>query len=331
MMKKKGKIEKNTPLAQEFTPAQERYVNPFTDFGFKKLFGSEVSKDLLISFLNEILPNQKIATLTYKKTEHLGATDVDRKVIYDLYCENDGGEKFIVELQKAKQTFFKDRSLFYSTFPIQEQGQQGSWNYELKAVYTVAILDFCFEDEHAKDVKVMVKLMETEKKTVFYEKLTFLYLQMPNFHKKEEELVSMEDKWLYLLRNLNKLTQRPAKLQEKVFEKIFKLAEVAKFTSEERSAYNDSLKYYRDLKNTLDTSFAEGEQIGIEKGKIEGEQIGIEKGERIGLEKGEYQTKVKTAEKCLLKGMSIEETAELTELSMEDVKKIASKLKIKDF
>ncbi|TAH19102.1 MAG: Rpn family recombination-promoting nuclease/putative transposase [Cytophagales bacterium] len=296
----KNKEKKSKPTATESTNIAntERYVNPFTDFGFKKLFGSDVSKDLLISFLNEILPDQKIANLTYKKTDKLGATDLDRKVIYDLYCENEKNEKFIVELQKAKQHFFKDRTLFYSTFPIQEQGEKGDWDYQLKAVYTVAILDFCFEDEHRSEVKVTVKLMETEKKTVFYEKLTFLYVQMPNFNKKEEELVSMEDKWLYLLKNLNRLDKKPIRLQEKIFEKVFKLAEVAKFSSEERNAYEDSLKYYRDLKNSLDTSFEEGERSKA----------------------------IKVAQKCLLRGMSIEDAAEMTELSMAEVREIAQKL-----
>ncbi|MCS6968601.1 MAG: Rpn family recombination-promoting nuclease/putative transposase, partial [Bernardetiaceae bacterium] len=124
-----------------------RYLNPFTDFGFKKLFGSEQSKDLLISFLNQVLPDNQISQITYLKTEHLGQTDLDRKVIYDIYCQNQRGEKFIVELQKAKQSFFKDRALYYATFPIQEQAQQGDWNYQLKAVYLVAVLDFCFDDE----------------------------------------------------------------------------------------------------------------------------------------------------------------------------------------
>jgi len=309
-MKKKEKKFKPTTAENTTVVSAERYVNPFTDFGFKKLFGSEISKELLISFLNEILPDQKIASLTYKKTDKLGATDLDRKVIYDLYCENESGEKFIVELQKAKQRFFKDRTLFYSTFPIQEQGEKGDWDYQLKAVYTVAILDFCFEDDHRSEVKVTVKLMETEKKTIFYEKLTFLYVQMPNFNKKEEELVSMEDKWLYLLKNLNRLDKKPIKLQEKVFEKVFKLAEVAKFSPEERTAYEDSLKYYRDLKNSLDTSFEEGKAEGKEEGKAE----------------GEHSKAIKVAQKCLLKGMSIEDTAEMTELSIAEVRGIAQKL-----
>ena len=91
---------------------REKYINPFTDFGFKKLFGEEPNKDLLLDFLNELLKDKegKIKNLTYLKSEHLGAGEPDRKAIFDLYCENEEGEKFIVELQKTKQKFFKDRA-----------------------------------------------------------------------------------------------------------------------------------------------------------------------------------------------------------------------------
>ena len=307
-----------------------KYLNPFTDFGFKKLFGTEQNQELLISFLNQILPDRQIASITYRKTEHLGQTDLDRKVIYDLYCQSEKGEKFIVELQKAKQSFFKDRALFYSTFPIQEQAVKGDWNYELKAVYTVAVLDFCFEDEHQDEVKVTVKLMDTNKKAVFYDKLTFVYLQMPNFKKTESELENLEDKWLYLLRHLSELQNRPLPLQERIFDKLFSEAEIAKFTPQDRMAYEDSLKYYRDVKNSLDTAFEEGKIEGKIEGFEEGKQVGIEEGEQIGLEKGkaegEHQKAIKTAEKCLLKGYTIKETAEITELSEAEVKEIAQKL-----
>jgi len=304
----------------------EKYLNPFTDFGFKKLFGTEGNEDILISFLNEILPEKKIAKITYKKTEHLGQTDLDRKVIFDLYCESETGEKFIVELQKAKQSFFKDRSIFYSTFPIQEQAKKGEWNYELQAVYTIAILDFRFEDEYKDEVKVYVKLMDIFKKTVFYDKLSFIYLQMPNFNKSINELESLEDKWLFLLRNLPNLDKVPARLQEKVFRKVFKIAELAKFDQKERQAYEDSLKYYRDVKNSLDTAFEDGKEVGLQ----EGEQIGLEKGKELGLQEGEQigvqKEKYKTAEKCLLKGFSVEQTAEITELSVWEVQKIAKNM-----
>ncbi|MET3047314.1 Rpn family recombination-promoting nuclease/putative transposase, partial [Flavobacterium covae] len=106
-----------------------KYINPFTDFGFKKIFGEEASKNLLIDFLNTLLPeHDQIKELSFKNTEQLGITDLDRKAIYDIYCQNEKGEKFIVELQKAKQNFFKERTIYYATFPIREQAEKGEWN-----------------------------------------------------------------------------------------------------------------------------------------------------------------------------------------------------------
>ncbi|KEO75629.1 Rpn family recombination-promoting nuclease/putative transposase, partial [Anditalea andensis] len=115
----------------------EKYINPFTDYGFKKLFGEEPNKDLLLDFLNVLLKDQEgeIKELNYMKSEYLGTGEMDRKAIFDLYCENEKGEKFIVELQKTKQNFFKDRTVYYATFPIREQAKRADWNYELKAVY----------------------------------------------------------------------------------------------------------------------------------------------------------------------------------------------------
>lgn len=125
----------------------EKYVNPFTDFGFKKIFGTEVNQDLLIDFLNELINDKgKISSVRYLNSNRLGASVKDRSAIFDIYCESDSGEKFIVEMQRAKQNYFKDRSVFYSTFPIREQAQPGDWNFELKAVYTVGILDFTFNE-----------------------------------------------------------------------------------------------------------------------------------------------------------------------------------------
>jgi predicted transposase/invertase (TIGR01784 family) len=244
------------------TTLQEKYINPFTDFGFKKLFGEEVNKDLLIDFLNELLREKQgeIVDLTYMKTEQLGTTDLDRKAIFDLYCQNEKGEKFIVELQKSKQNFFKDRTLYYSTFPIREQAKRADWNYELKAVYTIAILDFVFEeDKHEPDkYRYDIQLTDIETQKIFYDKLTFIYLEMPKFNKSVDELTTRFDKWLYVLKNLNKLERIPEELREKIFKKLFKTAEIAKFNPEQVNSYEDSLKYYRDIKNSLDTAREEG-------------------------------------------------------------------------
>ena len=103
-----------------------KFINPFTDFGFKKIFGEEASKPLLLDFLNSLLPeSDKIVDLTFKNNEQLGETDANRRAVYDIYCENEKGEKFIVELQKAKQNYFRERTLYYATFPIREQAEKG--------------------------------------------------------------------------------------------------------------------------------------------------------------------------------------------------------------
>ncbi len=139
---------------------QDKYINPFTDFGFKRLFGTEPNKDLLIDFLNQILPaRHKIQDLTYSDKEHLGLNEIDRRAVFDIYCTNKTGDKFIVEIQRARQIYFKDRSVYYSTFPIQEQAIKGEWNYKLSAVYTVGILDFIFDDDRdSPDVLHLVQL-----------------------------------------------------------------------------------------------------------------------------------------------------------------------------
>jgi len=275
------------------------YLNPFTDFGFKKLFGEEYNKDLLIDFLNQLLKKEqgRIKTLTYLKNEHLGRSEADRRAVYDLYCENEQGDRFIVEIQKSKQKFFKDRALYYSTFPIAEQGKAGDWDFELKAVYTVAILDFVFDEDRNDKEKYRydVKLTDIETYKVFYDKLTFVYLEMPKFEKTLDELETRFDKWLYVLKNLERLHDIPEKLKDRIFRKLFAAAEIAKFTPEEARAYEDSLKVYRDLKNSIDTAREEGR------------------------EEGKQETLEHTALKMLSKGLNLEVVSEITGLTHEQI------------
>ncbi|SEH05641.1 Rpn family recombination-promoting nuclease/putative transposase [Candidatus Venteria ishoeyi] len=297
---------------------KEKYICPFTDFGFKKLFGTEPNKDILIDFLNELLKKDtgEIIDLNYLSTEQLGRSIDSRKAIYDIYCENRIGEKFIVELQKAKQNYFKDRSIYYSTFPIQQQAKKGDWNFKLNAVYTIGILDFIFEEDKS-DNKVYhheVKLFDKNTQKVFYDKLTYIYLEMPKFTKTENELETHFDKWLYVLKNLENLTSRPALLQEKIFAKLFKQAEIANYDTTEYAEYENSLKVYRDLKNTIDTAYNEGKMEGKVEGKIEGK---IE-GEEIGLVKGAR----KTAKKMKQAGFELKIIAQVTELSEKEIEEL---------
>ena len=302
------------------------YVNPYTDFGFKKLFGTDVNKDLLISFLNALLQNEVVITdLNFLNTEQLNAYG-GRRAVFDVYCKTANDEKIIVEMQKTEQAYFKDRSVFYASFPIQNQAKVGEdWDYQLKHVYTVGILNFVF-DEDKDDDKYLhheVKLMDAKTKKVFYDKLTFIYLEMPKFNKTEDELETMFDKWLFVLKNLTKMFDRPAMLQEKVFEKLFKQAEIARLTSEERLEYAESIKVYRDLKNSMDTSFKKGETLGFESGFEKGEKSGFEKGEKSGFEKGEKcaleRERQNIAKKLKTKGYPTKEIAEITHLTSKEI------------
>ena len=240
---------------------RERYINPYTDFGFKKLFGTEINKDLLMSFLNSFLDTKEaITSVKYLNSERLGDGVGDRRSVFDVYCETEKGEKFIVEMQKAGQRYFKDRSVYYSTTPIREQAQQGEWNFRLENVYTVGVLDFVFPNNEypADEYYHVVKLMDVADKHVFYDKLTFVYLEMPKFNKTEDELETMFDKWMYALRNLSRLLDRPKALQDRVFEKFFEQAEIAKYNDEERQEYEWSIKNYRDYVNTMDYAHDNG-------------------------------------------------------------------------
>lgn len=278
---------------------KDKYINPFTDFGFKRLFGEEPNKELLLDFLNELLKEEQgqITDLTYLKNERLGLSEADRKAIFDIYCENERGEKFIVEIQKSKQNFFKDRTLYYSSFPINEQGKRNDWNFELKAVYMIAILDFVFDEDKIQTDKFRydVKLSDIDTKKVFYDKLTFIYLSMPKFNKSIDELETRFDKWLYVLKNLSRLDNIPDRFREKIFEKLFEVAEIAKFNHEQMQTYEDSLKYYRDMNNVVDTARGEG--------KVE----------------GKMEEKIEIARKMLDKGFAIDQIIEITGIDKSDI------------
>ncbi|MDP3876400.1 MAG: Rpn family recombination-promoting nuclease/putative transposase [Methylobacter sp.] len=238
-----------------------KYFNPYTDFGFKKLFGEEASKDLLVDFLNQLLPERhQIAQLSFKNTENMSDTQEERKSIFDIYCESKTGEKFIVEMQKAKMNFFKDRSLFYSTFPVREQAQKGEWDFYLLPVYFIAILDFVYdEEEEARKFRRDVCLKDQDG-DIFYDKLHFKFLQMPLFTQQEHELVTHFDKWVYFLKHLEDFDHIPAILNEPIFQKGFEIAEVSHLSSDQYDAYLKSRLSYNENKAVKDTAFSDGER-----------------------------------------------------------------------
>ncbi len=311
------------------------YINPHTDFGFKRLFGSEFNKELLISFLNALFNGkQNVRDITYLSPEQLGERIESRRAIFDVYCENDKGEKFIVEMQNVYQEFFKDRTVYYSTFPIREQAKRGSdWDFQLNAVYTIGLLNFEFNDgnEEGQDIERPwhheIKLMDIDRNTIFYDKLTYIYEEIPKFNKHENELDDMFDKWMYVLRNLSKLMERPAALQERVFTRLFEQAEIAKFNAKELSIYEDNLNAYRDIMNAIKTAekekFEEGKAEGLEEGlaqgKAEGLEEGLAQGKAEGLAQGIDYQKTTTAKAMLAFNEPIDKIMMYTGLTKEEI------------
>lgn len=287
---------------------QDKYINPYTDFGFKLLFGTAMNKELLISFLNALLfKEETVKDVTYLNAEHLDTQEYDRRAVFDVYCENEKGEKFLVEMQRGEQQFFKDRSVYYATFPIREQSQRGKWDYELKAVYIIGILNFTFNDTDGDYFHHEVKLVDLYTHKVFYDKLTFIYLEMPKFNKKEDELESMFDKWLFVLRNLSSLFERPCALQNRVFDRLFEAAEIAKFNPKELGEYWESLKNFRDWYSVMSTQ--------LKKGREEGLKEGLEKG----LEQGRKEECFKNAKKMKQAGIAFDVIAQVTGLSIGEI------------
>ncbi|MDD6553482.1 MAG: Rpn family recombination-promoting nuclease/putative transposase [Prevotellaceae bacterium] len=254
--------------------AGEKYINPLTDFGFKRIFGTPFNRELLISFLNAVLDGErKIVEVKYNNSEKFGSNESQRKAVFDVYCTTDDGSRFIVEMQNVYQDFYKDRSIYYSTFPITEQAKKGVWNYELQPVYTIGVLNFAFpEDKRSDESGVFreVKLMDINQKKVFYDKLTYIYIELANFNKELDDCKTMIDKWLFCLKNMSNLLERPTELQDRVFEKLFKTTEIAKFKPMELKAYEQSIGAYRDIINGMDAAKREGIALGEAKGRAEG-------------------------------------------------------------
>ena len=308
---------------------KQRYLNPLTDFGFKRLFGTEMNKELLISFLNALFHDKDIRDVSYLNSEQLGDSEDDRRSVFDVYCEDAQGDKFVVEMQNVYQEFFKDRSVYYATIPIRDQGRKGDWDFELKAVYTVGVLNFCLTDDPEHYVHE-VKLVDIGTKEVFYDKLTFAYIEIPKFNKDEEHLETMWDKWMFVLRNLSHLMDRPPALQERVFTRLFEQAEIAKLSKTELRNYTYGMDTLRDYKNGLATAKKQGIALGKDLGRQEGIELGTKKGIalgrqegiELGTEKGIALTSRKIALSLKEMGMSVPDIIKATGLSAEEIKKL---------
>jgi len=285
-------------------PKPGRFIDLQSDFGFRHYFISEPNKEILLEFLNDLFEGEKtITSLEYGPTEHDGDGMDDKRVIYDLHCKGNNGEFFIVEMQRIRQEYFKDRALYYTSRLIHRQLPKGKAfnNYQLPEVYMIGILEFRMEEESRDQYFHDIVLADKRTGKIFYRKLGFKFLELANFVKEGHELEGRRDQWLYLFKNLSKLDKIPDFLDRRVFKLIFKIGEVSKLKKEERMAYEASLKSKWDTQNAFD--YAVKEATEKERAKAEAEK-------RL------------TALKLKLLGISVSDISEATGFSVEEIENL---------
>ena len=284
-----------------------KFINPFTDIGFKRIFGQEISKPVLIAFLNALLDGERrIVDLQYLDKEQPGESIDDRSLIYDVYCRLENGDHIIVEMQNKGQAFFKNRSVYYISRSISRQGDPGpEWQYDVKAVYIIALLNFR-RDDISREFRTDVALMDMKHKTLFSDKMRLVYLQLPYFTKELEECETLFEKLIYVLKHMDVLQRMPWLAQDAVFQKLASIADVTSLSKKERTAYDENLRKYRDTLAVLEGQFQEGEAKGRAEGRAEGEAKG----------------RMAIAKNLVAMGMPVSDIVRATGLSEEEISQL---------
>ena len=308
-----------------------RFINPFTDIGFKRIFGQEISKPLIIDFLNSLLHGkERITDITFLDKEQPALFEDDRSLIYDIYCKTDNGENIIVEMQNKSQPYFKNRSVYYASEAIARQGERGTyWRYNIEAVYLVAFLNFCPMDFERK-FRTDVELRDVESNETFSDKMRMTFMQLPLFKKEADECETDFDKWIYVLKNMETLTRLPWAAKSSVFKRLEQIADVASLSRKERMKYDVGLKKYRDTLSVLEGAkqdgLAEGRAEGLAEGRAKGLAEGRAKGLAEGCAKGRAEgmkdEKADTARRLMAIGADINTISIATGLSVDEVKSL---------
>ena len=293
-----------------------RYINPFTDWGFKRLFGQEFSKDLLINFLNDLFEGEfQIKDVTFKDKEQLGDTNDLRGCIFDIYCVTDDDKHFIVEMQNRWVPFFVNRSIYYASkaFVAQrkkfdEAGVRTAILYQFVPVYVVCIMNFMPKEHEVTKFRTDVALREKSSDSMFSDKLRFIYLSLPFFDKSEEECETGFEKWIYVLKYMEVLERLPLAEQKKMLDHLAKLPDVRFLSSEEREKYDESIKAADDYYGVLMSYYMNGIDEGVAKGEA----------------RGSHHKRLEVAKKMMAKGMDENTIMEITGLTQEEIRKLIS-------
>lgn len=299
------------------TPAL--YINPLTDYGFKKVFGDE---EIMREFLNDLLqPASPITHVNFLNKDMIPENDELKGIIYDMRCETENGSEIIVEMQNRGQTFFRDRILYYLAQSIAPQGWKGkkpiegdiegmqkivkeAWDFKLKPVYGVFFLNFPLTELTPRLIRtVRFKVEETGE--VFNDKVRAYTIELPCIKdKKESDCKDVMEYWSYNLYNMETMnTQMPFMAQKPIFMKIAEIANYAQLTTEQQDAYMRSLNNYRTVMAAKEYDYTRGRQ----------------EGEALGMKKGEYHKALSIAQYLKSAGMPVGQIAQATGLTEDEV------------
>lgn len=241
-----------------------KFINPFTDVGFKMIFGQEISKPLLVDFLNCLLTGERhITDVQFMDKQQLPEGQDDRGLIYDVYCKTDTGERIVVEMQNRSQAHFKDRALLYLSKAVVGQsrkGKEGS-TYAVSAVYGIFFMNFR-ESAFGDTFRTDVGLCDLRSHELFSNKMRMVFLQLPLFEKTADNCENFFERWIYVLKNMEILNRMPWAAQYAAFQRLSEICEVAALTPQERQRYEESIKVYRDNLSIAERAMEEGREEG---------------------------------------------------------------------
>ena len=289
-----------------------KFINPFTDVGFKRIFGQEINKDLLIDFLNALLDGERqVKDIKFLDKELLPIFEKDRGLIYDVYCTDENDEQFIVEMQNKEHVNFRERALYYLSQAIARQGEKGvDWKFNLKAVYGVFFLNFSLTDLPRK-LRTDIVLSDRDTHELFTDKMRYIFIELPSFTKEESECETDFERWIYVLKNMETLQRLPFKARNAVFQKLEQIVDIAAMSKEDRMKYDESIKVYRDQLAVM--------EFERQKGMAEGMAKGMEKGMAEGIAKGAHDKQLEIARNLRQMGLSAESIVRVTGLDADVV------------
>jgi predicted transposase/invertase (TIGR01784 family) len=307
----------------------QKYADPKNDLVFKKLFGEEKNKDLLIDFINKVLPTKHVKDIEYLQTNLDPDVRIKKQSILDVLCTDENGSKYIIEMQNAREKGFEKRAVYYASKTYANQMDKGGKYADLKEVIFIAITDFTmfpskedyFSIHNIRDIKTI----ENDLKD-----FNFAFIELPKFKPKDQERESGIELWCDLFKYA--ADRKEITTTDPIITKAYHTLEMSNWSQQDLIDYEAYQKILLDNQAREDFVRDEGVKIGIEKGLQEGVKIGIEKGlhegVNIGIEKGLQEgrkdEKIEIARKMLKKGLDIDNIIDITGLTRDEIENIKS-------